>query len=67
MAKGIRIESNGMVDGVVLAQLIENRRLKFETFPGKKGSQVSGFSDKAKIYERWDIFLINLRIRSSNK
>ena len=52
LAKGIRIESNGMVDGVVLAQLIENRRLKFEVFHGKVGSQVNGFSDKAKIYER---------------
>ena len=52
LAKGIRIKSNDAVESVVLAQLIENRRLKFEVFHGKVGSQVNGFSDKAKIYER---------------
>jgi hypothetical protein len=45
------IES-GPVEGVVLAQMIEERKLKFEVFPGKTASEVAGFTDAAKIYER---------------
>jgi len=52
LAKGIRVKSKDAVEGVVLVQLIEDRKIKFETFPRKTGSQVSGFSDQAKIYER---------------
>ncbi len=40
------------VKGTILVQLIEDRKLKLETFPGKKASEVSGFTDKARIYER---------------
>ena len=38
--------------GIILVQLIEDRKLKLETFPGKKANEVSGFTDKARIYER---------------
>jgi len=40
------------VQGVVLFQLIEDRKLKVEIFPGKEASQVKGFSEAAIIYER---------------
>ncbi|MBI2658807.1 hypothetical protein HYX05_01740 [Candidatus Woesearchaeota archaeon] len=40
------------VAGVALAQMLEGRKIKFEAFPGKKAAEVSGFTDKARIYER---------------
>jgi hypothetical protein len=40
------------VDGTVLFQLLEDHRLKFETFPGLRAHEVSGFTDEARIYER---------------
>lgn len=43
---------DGQVAGVVLAQMLEGRKIKFEAFPGKKAAEVSGFTDKARIYER---------------
>ena len=44
--------SNEIVQGIVLVQMIETRKIKFETFPGKTASQVSDFTENAKIYER---------------
>ena len=38
--------------GVVLFQLIEDRLLKVETFPGKTAAEVSGFTAAALLYER---------------
>ncbi|MCH7850768.1 MAG: hypothetical protein IH845_03955 [Nanoarchaeota archaeon] len=40
------------VDGVVLLEMIQDRRLKFEAFPGKTAVEVSGFTTDALIYER---------------
>jgi len=40
------------VSGTVLVQILENRKIKFESFPGKSASQVNGFTENAKIYER---------------
>jgi len=40
------------VQGTVLAQVLPNRRLKFEAFPGVTAAQVTGFTTNAKIYER---------------
>ena len=40
------------VNGVAMVQMLEDRKIKFETFPGKTASQVSGFTENAKIYER---------------
>jgi hypothetical protein len=40
------------VDGVVLFQLIDDHRLKFEAFPARRGHQVEGFTEAAVIYER---------------
>ena len=38
--------------GVVLFQLVDDRTLKVETFPGKSASEVTGFSEAALSYER---------------
>jgi hypothetical protein len=40
------------VQGVVLAQVFPNLKLKFEVFPGKSGRKVKAFSRAARIYER---------------
>lgn len=42
----------GEVRGTVLMQLIADRRLKVEVFPGKRADAVSGFTAAAVIYER---------------
>lgn len=41
-----------MVQGTALVQMLEGRKIKFETFPGKNASQVSGFTENAKLFER---------------
>jgi len=52
-AKMIKADGNDeQVTGVVLVQMLENRKIKFESFPGKTASQVNEFTSKAKIYER---------------
>lgn len=40
------------VQGVALVQLLSDRKLKFQAFPGKTASQVSDFDAQAIIYER---------------
>ncbi|TSC77429.1 MAG: Uncharacterized protein G01um101429_1061 [Parcubacteria group bacterium Gr01-1014_29] len=40
------------VEGVVLAQMLGERKLKFEAFPGKTASEIVGFTDAATLYER---------------
>jgi hypothetical protein len=40
------------VQGVVLAQVLPGRKLKFEAFPGKSGAEVKGFTSAARTYER---------------
>ena len=50
--KNLKTESQDNVEGVALVQMLEKRKIKFEVFPGKTGSQVSGFTSSAKIYER---------------
>jgi hypothetical protein len=52
LVKDIRVESKGPVQGVILVQLIEDRRLRVEVFPGETGEEVHGFSENAKVYER---------------
>ena len=43
---------DGQVNGVALVQMLESRKIKFEAFPGKTASQVSGFTNNVKVYER---------------
>ncbi len=52
LVKGLKTATNDMVVGTVLVQIIEQRKIKFETFPGKTASEVDGFTDNAKVYER---------------
>lgn len=40
------------VQGVVLAQVLPNRQIKVETFPGKTARDITTFSNAAKVYER---------------
>lgn len=51
-ATGIRAQGGQTVQGTVLVQMLEDRKLTFEAFPGKKAAQVTGFTGAAKIYER---------------
>ncbi|MEX2053783.1 MAG: hypothetical protein WD940_02135 [Patescibacteria group bacterium] len=46
------INEGYITQGCVLFQLLEDRRLKMETFPGKSCSQVKTFTPAAKFYER---------------
>jgi hypothetical protein len=52
LAADLRAESVGDVQGVILLQLVEDRRLKVEVFPGTTGDQIAGFTENAKFYER---------------
>ncbi len=51
-AKDLKAKNSEIVKGTVLLQLIANRKLKLEAFPGKTASEIAGFSDAARIYER---------------
>ncbi len=50
--KNIQGKNQTQIQGVVLVQMQEDRKIKFESFPGKRADQVSGFSEKAITYER---------------
>ena len=53
LVKGIEARNTaGRIYGVVLFQLVDDRTLKVETFPGEIASQVEGFSASALTYER---------------
>ena len=52
LAKGIRAVNYDEVRGVVLFQLLDDRRLKVEIFPGKTAPEVDGFTAAALTYER---------------
>jgi len=40
------------VQGTALCQVLPDRKLKFEAFPGKRGDEVAGFTTAARLYER---------------
>jgi hypothetical protein len=48
----LRVVPFGDVLGTLLVQLVDQRRLKAELFPGKPAAEVTGFTDRAVIYER---------------
>lgn len=50
--KSLTAKNSDELRGVVLFQLESDRVLKVETFPGKKASEVSGFTGKAEKFER---------------
>ena len=47
-----RSKNTGGVKGTALIQLLEDGKLKVEVFPYKNASQVTGFTQNARIYER---------------
>lgn len=52
LAKDITAMNTEFVEGVVLFQLVEPRRLKVEVFPDATALQVEGFTENARFYER---------------
>lgn len=50
--RGIRPSQNGIVEGTILFQVLPGEKLKIEKFPGQAATQVTGFTDKAQVYER---------------
>lgn len=44
--------ADGVVQGVLLVQVLDGRLLKVEVFPGKTAADVSGFTQRASVYER---------------
>jgi len=52
LAQGLRAANQTNVQGTALVQLLDDRLLKVEVFPGKTLNQVTGFTDAAVIYER---------------
>lgn len=52
LVKGLKAKNSQEIHGVVLLELIEDRKLKVEIFPGKNAAQVSSLTKNAKIYER---------------
>mgnify|MGYP001590127420 CR=1 FL=1 len=51
-ASNLKSRNRDAVEGIVLVQMLEDRKIKFEAFPGKTASQVNEFTGNAKIYER---------------
>ena len=50
--KNMKVKTGQELFGTVIFQLLGKRKLKTETFPGKTASEVSGFTSKARNYER---------------
>ena len=46
------VNNDNNILGVFLVEMLTDRRIKVEVFPGKTASQVDGFTGAAKIYER---------------
>jgi len=52
LVKGLKVRRSEYVQGVILLQLIEDRELKVEIFPGKNADQIDSFTENAVIYVR---------------
>ena len=52
LVKGLKVKNSLEVSGVILLELIEDRKLKVEIFSGKTAKQVNGFTQNSKLYER---------------
>lgn len=50
--KDVQARNSSQPVGVALIQMIENRKIKFEVFPGKNAKEVTDFDANAIIYER---------------
>ena len=49
---GLHAVNQSTARGTVLVQMISERKIKFQAFPGKTASEVSGFTQAALMYER---------------
>lgn len=52
LVKGLKVQNTEYVQGVILLQLIEDRKLKVEIFPNQTVDEVSVFTDDFNIYVR---------------
>lgn len=52
LMKGLTLENEEQIQGIILLQLIEDQKLKMEVFPGSVASEVAAFTDNFRIYER---------------
>ena len=53
IVKGVKaVNLENIPGGVALFELVEDRKLKVEIFPDKKGNEVTGFTENAQIYVR---------------
>ncbi len=52
LVKGLKLRNNDYVQGIVLFQLIEDRKLKVEIFPDETVDSVGTFTENAMIYVR---------------
>ena len=50
--KAVYTRNSDKVVGTMFVQMTGEKTIKVEVFPGKTSSQISGFTEKAKIYER---------------
>ncbi|MES9946150.1 MAG: hypothetical protein ABW080_14435 [Candidatus Thiodiazotropha sp.] len=50
--QGLSMDNYSFIDGVVLVQLMETRRLKVEIFHAQTSSDITGFTDDARYYTR---------------
>jgi hypothetical protein len=52
LTKGLKLKPNSSAEGTIMFQVMPGEKLKVEKFPGKKASEVTGFTSAAQIYER---------------
>ncbi len=52
LVKGLKMRNSDWIRGVILLQLVEDRKLKVEIFPDKTADEISGFTDNFKFYVR---------------
>jgi hypothetical protein len=52
LVKGLKIKNYEHVNGVILLQMLEDRKLKVEIFSGKNSNEINGFTENAVIYIR---------------
>ena len=53
LVKGLKVKnSNEQINGTVLFELVEDRKLKMEIFDGKTAEEVDKFSENILLYER---------------
>lgn len=52
VTKGLTLVPQNRIEGCVLVQMLEDRKLKVECFPGQSASQITGFTASARFYTR---------------